>query len=169
MLCPSRRDVLRSSGLAVAAAVAGCSGAPAPSEPASPTPAETATRTSTPTEEPTETATRKTDCKYTDIYLSNETGQRFHGSLRIVEAGDDRTDEEGEEVFSGSFRLTAYQGKSYSDVPDRNGRHRIYIDLEDGPSGTGEVQGYDWEENRLIWVDIRSDSIQFSNRHVDGC
>lgn len=152
----------------MATAVAGCSANPGPSEAASPTPGQTATRTPTPTDEPTETPIRTTDCEYFDIVVENESSQRFSGSLRILEGWDESTDAKDKEVFSGSFQLTTQQGKRF-DVPDRDGRHRIHVDVEDGPSGTEKVKASEWEDNYFIQAKIKSDAIQFSNPHLDGC
>lgn len=186
MSCPSRRDILRASSSAVAAAVAGCFGDLAPGEAASSTndsgtaitqtdsgtgsadPASTPGSYEAPyeaTDEPTETSTRTPDCGYIDISVSNETYQRFSGSLRVGQGWD----EKGEEVFSGTFRLTTNQYKTYDDVPNRDRRYRIHVDVEDGPSGTEDVRGSEWEANRFIEAQIKSDSIVFLDQHFDGC
>lgn len=76
MSCPSRRDVLRASSLALAASVAGCFGDQASSEAASPTPERTATRS--PRQAGTEPEQTATETRNSDSATASEEGETSH-------------------------------------------------------------------------------------------
>lgn len=120
--------------------------------------------------------------------MENRTSRTVSGSLRIVGEWGDRDDEEDDsitptptptptstpnEVFSDSFRLGSDEWRTYDDIPDSEGRHRLHVDVEDGPSATERVRASDWEDNYMIEVYIRTDSIRFAYTHSDpptqGC
>lgn len=132
------------------------------------------------TSSPTETE-RSPDCSFSDIGLYNRTDRTVDVSARLVE-GRKRTTTDGvgltptetprEAVWTASTRLAARDGRSYEDVPDREGPHRLTVDVEDGPRETAEVRGEDWEDNRFIDVTIEENDIRFARLHSDpptGC
>lgn len=209
MSCPSRRDVLRASGLLVAAVGAGCFGDQAPGERASPTPGRTATQSThqtgtepeqtatetissdletaseegeTPnetteqphqTDESAGTETSTPDCTIYDITVHNDMSRTISVSLRILEgSGNEDDEDEGHPVastptptpnvvFSDSFRLGENEWQKYDDIPEREGEHRLEVDVEDGPRETEIVYGREWSQTNEIMVDIHSDDIRF--------
>lgn len=137
------------------------------------TPHETTEQPPHQTDESTGTETSTPDCTIYDITVHNDMSRTISVSLRIlVGRGNEDDEDEGHPVastptptqnvvFSDSFRFGANEWQKYGDIPEREGEHRLDVDVEDGPSETEIVYGREWSQTNEIMVDIHSDDIRF--------
>lgn len=164
-----RRDLLAVSGSLLAGS--GCLDTQSGAEDASPTAGATPTTTD---ESTSETASETPDCRFVDLYISNDQSNTATVSVRLIEGrgryrGGSPTRTRAESptetptvIFEAEPTIPAEDSQTYKELPDAEGTHRLEVAVVDGPSETDHLRPDKWSGPNAVFVDIDQRSIRFT-------